>query len=70
MHPNNDVSFHEEMKPFCPSCGSGKISANKDEPPFYGDKENKYLIVPFYCDKCTNSFSVNVRFEPSGVIIE
>ena len=62
MSPFDEVTLKEQLEPFCIGCGSSNIHADEDQPPFYGDNEKTYLIVPFVCGDCQYSFSVNIEF--------
>ena len=70
MIPFDDTSFHEELDPYCISCRSGDVAADATQPPFFGDKERTYLVIPFVCNECSFGFSVNIKFKPCSVHAE
>jgi len=58
----DEVTFKTVLNPYCPNCGSNIIVADKNTQPFYGDKYKTFLVVPFCCEKCRYSFSINIEF--------
>ena len=63
MLPYDDVTFKEQVKPFCINCGAGDITTEGE--PFYGAK--LHLVVPLKCERCKHSFSIIFDISPEGM---
>lgn len=64
MLPHDDVTFKEQIHPFCIDCGSRDIEA--DEDPFYGGP--LFLVAPMKCKDCGYTFSLHFEIYPEAVI--
>ncbi len=62
LKKNDEVTYAIRLSTFkCRDCGSSDIIADKDQPPFIGDKENKLIVNPLVCQKCKYAFSIHLE---------
>jgi len=68
MLPIDETTFSGTLRAFCIDCGSGKISHDEKEPPFFMGK--LALTIPMVCKKCGYSFNIDIAIKNDGMIDE